>query len=160
MANERVEIIYAKEVATSSIIGMLGHVNELREGYYNTRGIYVDSANPEYVHELKALVGEDTNPNRWKEYLQKVQKSGRDNILDYMKVVPVSFGVQGKEILGRTQWFIENELVAIPPAFTDLLAQLRMATTDQNGNLDKTRHSMDLLDALRLALLYYVPGDS
>ncbi len=157
MINYRIEIIYAKEVATSSIIGMLRYVDELRQRYYNTRVIYVDGANPEYVHELKALVGEDTNPNRWKQYLQKVQKSGRNNILEYMRVVPVSFGVQGKEMLGRTQWFVEGQLVAIPPAFTDLLAQMRMATTDQNGNLDKTRHSLDLLDALRLALLYYEP---
>jgi hypothetical protein len=95
---------------------MLHHVNELREHYHNVRAIFVDSANPEYVHELKALAGDDANPNRWKEYLHKVQRSGRNDILDYMKVVSVSFGIRGKEMLGRAQWFIENELVSIPPA--------------------------------------------
>ncbi|MDQ3903528.1 MAG: hypothetical protein M3247_07805 [Thermoproteota archaeon] len=52
----------------------------------------------------------------------------------------------GKEILGgRTQAFLEAELLAIPPAFTDLLAQMNMATTESTGDLYKTRHSMDLL---------------
>jgi hypothetical protein len=52
MADYRIEVIYAKEVATSFVISMLRHVNELRERYYNTRGIFVDGANPEYVYEL------------------------------------------------------------------------------------------------------------
>ena len=159
MKNQRVEIIYAKEVATSSIISMLHHVNELRERYGNVLAIYVDGANPEYVHELKALVGDDTNVNRWKEYLYKAQKNGYNNVLDYMKVVPVSFGIQGKEMLGRVQAYIENQLIAIPPVFRDLLAQLRMATTEVNGNLDKTKHTMDLVDALRLSMFHYRPLD-
>jgi hypothetical protein len=60
-------------------------------------------------------------------------------------------------MLARTQAFLEAQLLAIPPDFADLLAQMRMAATEINGNLDKTKHAMDLLDALRLALLYYLP---
>lgn len=48
--NYRIEIIYAKEVTTSSIISMLHHVNDLRERNYNPRSIFVDGANLEYIY--------------------------------------------------------------------------------------------------------------
>jgi hypothetical protein len=40
--------------------------------------------------------------------------------------------------------------------FSELLTELRIATSDEEMTLDKTEYSMDLLDSLRLAFEYII----
>jgi hypothetical protein len=60
-------------------------------------------------------------------------------------------------MLAHTQAMLHKGLLAIPPheVFEPLLRQMRSAI-EINGNLDKSRSSLDSLDALRLALSYYI----
>ena len=71
---------------------------------------------------------------------------------DYMRVEPVSFGVEHKQLLYHVKFLLENKYLQINPTMDKLIIALRSAWAKDNV-LDKevTSHS-DVLDAFRLAL--------
>ena len=75
-----------------------------------------------------------------------------------MKVIPVSFNKYGRFMLGHMKDLIDRGKIAIhhndQNRFTSLLTQMKMANVI-NDQLDKSIHSLDLVDALRLNLLFY-----
>jgi hypothetical protein len=148
---DRVELLFAQEYDRGSPIGLIETAWEL-DMRYGTNKIYIDGANPGYVRDLKRMHGDDTKYEGWVQYAAK-QKVDPDVM---MKVVPVYFGKKGRELLGHVQSLLHDGIVAISPddQFQSLLRQMRGAI-ELNGGLDKTRNSMDSLDALRLALKYY-----
>jgi hypothetical protein len=74
----------------------------------------------------------------------------------YMKVVPVSFNKYGRFMLGHMKDLIDRGKVAINPNVAgSLLTQMKMANVINNDQLDKSIHSLDLVDSLRLNLLFY-----
>lgn len=67
-----------------------------------------------------------------------------------MKVVPVPFSIEGKNMLIHTKELLEFEtpIVAINPKFEKLTTSLRTAVSDDLGKLDKEVTSYDnVLDA-------------
>jgi hypothetical protein len=72
-----------------------------------------------------------------------------------MKVVPVPFSTEGKNMLIHTKELLEFEtpILAINPKFEKLTSSLRTAISDDWGKLDKEATSYDnVLDAFRLSL--------
>ena len=63
-----------------------------------------------------------------------------------MKVVPVPFSTEGKNILIHTKELLEFEtpIVAIDPKFEKLTTSLRTAISDDLGKLDKEATSYDI----------------
>jgi hypothetical protein len=73
----------------------------------------------------------------------------------FMKVEPVNFNQEHKEMLGLCKLSLEKGYIAINPAFDKLIISLRTAVAEEN-TLDKESTSYsDILDAYRLALKDY-----
>ena len=72
-----------------------------------------------------------------------------------MKVEPVNFNQEHKEMLGHCKLFVEKGYIAINPVFDKLIISLRTAIAEENI-LDKESTAYpDIFDAYRLALKYY-----
>jgi hypothetical protein len=74
-----------------------------------------------------------------------------------MDVVPISFAVEHKSMLGNCKMLLERDggYIAINPKFDKLITSLRTAVED-DGILDKEATSYDdIFDAFRLAMCYY-----
>jgi hypothetical protein len=67
-----------------------------------------------------------------------------------MKVEPVNFSQEHKEMLGHCKLFLEKGYIVINPAFEKLITSLRTAALDK----ESTSYP-DIFDAYRLALKYY-----
>ena len=74
-----------------------------------------------------------------------------------MKVMPIPFSVTGKEMIEHIRNIADNQRIAInKQEHAKLLMQMRIAFSDESGNLDKEgANTMDLFDALRLACWRY-----
>ena len=73
----------------------------------------------------------------------------------YMKVEPINFNQEHKEMLGHCKMLLERRYFAINPAFDKLITSLRTAVAEENI-LDKESSSYaDIFDAYRLALKHY-----
>ena len=72
-----------------------------------------------------------------------------------MRVEPINFNQQHKEMLGHCKMLLEQGYFTINPAFDKLITSLRTAVAEENI-LDKESTSYaDIFDAYRLALKYY-----
>ena len=138
-----VQILHAEEYKRPDFNEMLEEVWGLLVEY-NIKKIYIDGANPSFIKGLKIQWGERPDfENVKKEYRQ------------YMKVEPVNFNQEHKEMLGYCKLFLEKGYIAINPAFDKLITSLRTAVAEENI-LDKECTSYpDIFDAYRLALKYY-----
>ena len=106
--------------------------------------IYIDGANPSFIKSLKIQWGE--RPDY--ENVPKEQKQ-------FMRVEPVNFNQEHKEMLGHCKMSLERAFIAINPAFDKLITSLRTAVAEEN-TLDKESMSYaDIFDAYRLALKDY-----
>jgi hypothetical protein len=79
-----------------------------------------------------------------------------------MDVVPVSFSIEHRSMLGNCKMFLERDggHIAINPKFDKLITSLRTAV-ENDGVLDKEATSYDdVFDAFRLALHFYRLGES
>ena len=86
------------------------------------------------------MVGEDDNPQYWKELLEHCRKYDM-NAADFMTIIPINFGAGGaKDLLVHAKSLLEFEarpLVGIPSQFESLVLSLRTAVSDNMGRLDK-----------------------
>jgi hypothetical protein len=111
---------------------------------YILQKIYIDGANPSFIKSLKMQWGE--RPDY--ENVPKEQKQ-------FMKVEPVNFNQEHKEMLGHCKLSLERGYIAINPTFDKLITSLRTAVAEEN-TLDKESMSYaDIFDAYRLALKDY-----
>ncbi len=150
MRNERVEVLYADEFERPDFNEMIDKAWQLVTNY-NVDKVFTDAANPAIITGLKRVLGEDTD---YEAEISYIKKHYSDPVY-WMKVVPVSFNSEHKEMLGNTKVFLEKGLVAIHPSFNKLITSLRTAI-EQNGVLDKASTSYnDTFDAFRLAMKYY-----
>ena len=60
--------------------------------------VYVDGSAIEFVRSLKMMVGEDDNPQYWKEQLEQCRKYDM-NAADFMTIIPINFGAGGAKDL-------------------------------------------------------------
>jgi hypothetical protein len=117
-------------------------------GKRNVR-IMIDSHNSHYIRSCKRWIREDESYEVQQEYARK----NHIEIEQLMTIVPVSFAESGVNMLQSLQMFIADDMLRIPNKFYDLKQQLHIAKVRVNGNLDKSKDSLDLVDSTRLALL-------
>jgi hypothetical protein len=116
---------------------------------------FVDGSSPGNIRSLKNAI---SGTNETVDYHLLVKKATEDKRpLDlYMQIVPINFSTDGKQMLDRVKNYISKKWVAInPDDFPELLTELRIATANEEMQLDKSVFTHDLLDALRLAMCYY-----
>ncbi|MGE5821293.1 MAG: hypothetical protein ACM31M_01760 [Nitrososphaerota archaeon] len=74
---------------------------------------------------------------------------------DTMKVIPVNFQTEHKQMLSHLHFLITKNYLAIPSKYNELIISLRTAFANELS-LDKNQTSYnDLLDGLRLSLKGY-----
>jgi len=160
LTNGRAEVIYAREFTNSTPTLMLEEAAQMAQRYYVTT-VFIDGSNPGYIRDLKALLND--NPEGWEHQLRELRKYKDDDFRAFLnraarqniRVLPISFGPQGKEMLTHAQAMLADGYVAIHPDFSSLLAQMRSAT-EVNRDLNKSsKNPLDLIDALRLNLMFY-----
>jgi hypothetical protein len=151
-SDDHIQIIYAQEFERPDYADMLDLVYSLMSKY-NIDSTYIDGANPSFIKSLKLRIGERAD------YIAELDRAKREGIKpdDVMKIIPVSFNVEHKAMLGHVKMVLETDggKLAIHPKFDSLITSLRTAT-DRDGVLLKAETvSDDLLDALRLSLKFY-----
>jgi hypothetical protein len=155
--NDLVRVLYAEEFGKATTEGMLDNIRKIRQRFMifgDNYRIYVDASNPAFIRSLKLDIGEYVD---YEKQVQHEQDKGDIHKLEYyMKVVPVSFNKYGRYMLGHMKDLVDREKVAINPnVASSLLTQMKMANVINNDQLDKSIHSLDLVDSLRLNLLFY-----
>jgi hypothetical protein len=139
----QVQILHAEEYKRPDFNEMLKMAWNLIVNY-TVQKIYIDGANPSFIKSLKIQWGE--RPDY--ENVPKEQKQ-------FMRVEPVNFNQEHKEMLGHCKLSLEKGYIAINPAFDKLITSLRTAVAEEN-TLDKESMSYaDIFDAYRLALKDY-----
>lgn len=73
-----------------------------------------------------------------------------------MRVIPVNFNQEHKEMLGHCKMLLEKGYVAINPSFDKLITSLRTAVAEENTLDKESTLYPDIFDAYRLALKYYM----
>jgi hypothetical protein len=149
------QVLYADEFERPRYEDMVNKIADLYSMFTNIKNIFVDAANPELISSLKREVAEERD--NWAYVQEKMAycKKHHVDINRYMKVVPVPFSTEGKNMLIHTKELLEFEtpIVAINPKFEKLTTSLRTAISDDLGKLDKEATSYDnVLDAFRLSL--------
>ena len=149
------QVLYADEFERPSYEDMINKIADLYSMFTNIKNIFVDAANPELISSLKREVANERD--NWAYVQEKMAycKKNHTDINRYMKVVPVPFSTEGKNMLIHTKELLEFEtpIVAINPKFEKLTTSLRTAISDDLGKLDKEATSYDnVLDAFRLSL--------
>ena len=149
------QVLYADEFERPRYEDMINKIADLYHMFTNIKNIFVDAANPELISSLKReVVNERDN---WAYVQEKMSycKKHQTDINRHMKVVPVPFSTEGKNMLIHTKELLEFEepILAINPKFEKLTTSLRTAISDDLGKLDKEATSYDnVLDAFRLSL--------
>jgi hypothetical protein len=139
----QVQIVHAEEYKRPDFNEMLEKTWNLIVKY-TVQKIYIDGANPSFIKSLKMQWGERSDY----ENVPKEQKQ-------FMRVEPVNFNQEHKEMLGHCKLSLERGYIAINPAFDKLIISLRTAVAEEN-TLDKESMSYpDIFDAYRLALKDY-----
>jgi len=109
---------------------------------YNPTKIYVDGANPTFVKSLKIQLGARGETKDYERFIE-FSKKYRRPIDEYMRVIPVSFNKEQKNMLSHCKLMLEKEYVEINPRFDKLVTSLRIAVEKGEGDLDKEATSYD-----------------
>jgi hypothetical protein len=152
--DNHVQILHAEEYHRPDYNEMLSTVYGLMSKY-SVDKVYIDGANPSFIKSLKLQIGEDADYDK---VIARYRSEGLgDNWTEYMKIVPVNFAKDHKQMIGHAKMILESEggLIAINPKFDKLITSLRTAV-DNDGSLDKEATSYnDTFDSFRLALKFY-----
>jgi hypothetical protein len=92
---------------------------------YHVQNIYVDGANPEFIRSLKSKIGETSDPKYYIEYIELYRKN-KQNIEEFMNVIPVHFSVEHKAMLTQCKMFLEKGAIQIDPRFDKLITSLEL----------------------------------
>jgi hypothetical protein len=150
LADNQVQVLYADEFQRPDFNDMLNVAMELVYKY-QVQKIYIDAANPSFIRSLKLEIGDREDYENQIAYYKKMKW----NWHNHMTVIPVSFNVEHKAMLGHVKMMLEKGLVTINPVFDKLVTSLRTAIAEENS-LDKEATSYDdILDAYQLALKNY-----
>ena len=144
------QVLYADEFERPRYEDMINKVADLYNSFTNIKNIFVDASSPELISSLKREVALERD--NWAFVQEKMAycKKHHVDINRYMKVVPVPFSTEGKNMLIHTKELLEFEtpIVAINPKFEKLTTSLTTAISDDIGKLDKEATSYDnVLDA-------------
>jgi hypothetical protein len=150
LVDSQVQVLYADEFQRPDFNDMLNVSMELVYKY-QIQKIYIDAANPSFIRSLKLEIGDREDYENQIAYYKKMKW----NWHNHMTVIPVSFNVEHKEMLGHAKMMLEKRQAAINPVFDKLITSLRTAIAEEHS-LDKEATSYDdILDAYQLALKNY-----
>jgi hypothetical protein len=131
-------------------------MQKLRTMAGNLSNVYIDMANVEFIEAVKMEMGENSN---WQYIHEKLSwaKKNRLRIENYMKVVPVSFAVDGGTMLVHCKNLLESDdnLVAINPKFDKLIEGLRTCTAVEYKVDKQNMMYSDVFDSFRLASKFF-----
>jgi hypothetical protein len=143
----KIRVIYAQEWEhgdPQAIVNLIFNLY-LQYGTDNTF-TFVDGSNRAFVNLAKVTFGESLN---WEKSITKPSPNN-------MKVIPVNFSTDHKQMLSHVAMMIGKEYLCIPKEFDRLIISLRTAYSNGELALDKERTSYsDSLDACRLACKMY-----
>jgi terminase large subunit-like protein len=151
--NDHIEILYAQEFSRPDFNEMLQRVYDLMSKY-DVSKTYIDGSAVAFIRSLKLMIGEDSD---YLEQIARLKSSGltEEHALRQMKIIPVNFNKESKNMLGHCKLILENDYIAINPTFDKLITSLRSAV-DEDGVLNKDQTVFnDVFDSLRLALKFY-----
>lgn len=137
----KAQILFADEFERPDYDEMLQKVLELRTRYY-VKKIYLDGANPGFIRSVKIHTGERSDPLQYMELIKRAKKHKRP-IENYMKVIPVHFSRDSRQMLAHTKLLLERGEIMIHPRFDKLITALRTAFENGEGILDKEATSYD-----------------
>ena len=153
---DKVRIIHTENFERPDFNDMVKHAYNLIVKYdlRKVGKVYVDASAPEYIRELKLMIGEAV---RYEEIIWRFKKNRVDVDTSGMLVIPVPFSVEERQMTERTKSIIDSELLSInPELFPELLLDIKNAQVDAKGKLEKSQsQTLDLFDACRLALCFY-----
>jgi hypothetical protein len=152
----KIQVIFADEFPRPFFQAMIDKVWELKQKLGVVTNIYCDSSSPEVIQSLKRDFHEPYD-NQWvKEKIAWCKKNKR-LIENYMTIVPISFSVDGANLLTHFKSLLESpdNLVAIHPRYDKLLTSLRTAVAIEMKLQKQDTVYDDILDAARLAMWYY-----
>jgi hypothetical protein len=118
--------------------------------YSNNVKVFCDGSRPDFVRDLKAAVGESPQFEAMVDYAHKYKIP----VGNLMSIIPIYFGVDGKQMLSHLQGIASDGGLQIAPRYNQLLSQLRIAKVKPTGMLDKVtgNNSLDLVDGLMLSV--------
>jgi hypothetical protein len=149
------QVLYADEFERPRYEDMINKVANLYDMHTNIKNIFVDANSPELISSLKREVTNERDNWAWVQEKMADCKKHHLDLNRHMKVVPVPFSTEGKNMLIHMKELLESEdpIIAINPKFEKLTTSLRTAISDDLGKLDKEATSYDnVLDAFRLSL--------
>jgi hypothetical protein len=150
LIDNQIQVLYANEFQRPDFNHMLDLTMEL-VNKYQIQKVYIDAANPSFIRALKQEIGDREDYENQIAYYKKMKW----NWHNHMTVIPVSFNVEHKEMLGHAKMMLEQGIVFIHPTLDKLITSLRTAIAEEN-KLDKEVTSYDdILDAYQLALKNY-----
>jgi hypothetical protein len=152
-----IKVVYAKQFERTSYNDMLTEIWNIRNMVGSLNNVYTDMANPEFTKDLKDDFGENSDWNYNHELIARYRKMPGSRVESVMKVVPVSFTVDGASMLVHCKNLLEHEdrLIAINEKYTQLITALKGAVS-VDFKLDKSESPLnDLTDAFRLACKYF-----
>jgi len=138
----KIRILYAEEFEHANPQDIVDLCFNLYRKHWNT-WFFVDGANRAAVNLMKVAFDESLN---W----------DKDSVNpEIMKVLPVNFSTEHKQMLSHLAMLVSREYIAIPKEFDKLIISLRTAYANEYS-LDKEQTSYsDSLDALRLSCKMY-----
>ena len=141
MKEERkIRVLYAEEFEKANPQDIVDICFNLYRKHWNT-WFFVDGANRAAVNLMKVAFGESLNRENSKTTIPP----------ESMKVLPISFGTEHKQMLSHLAMLASKEYLCIPKEFDKLIISLRTAYANEYS-LDKEQTSYsDSIDALRLA---------
>ena len=140
----KIRVLYAEEFQHSNPQDIVDICFNLYRKHWNT-WFFVDGSNTGAVNLLKVAFSESLN---W-------QNSKTTISPESMKVLPVNFGTEHKQMLSHLAMLVSKEYLAILASMDKLIIRLRTAYANELS-LDKGQTSYsDSIDALRLACKMY-----
>jgi hypothetical protein len=140
----KIRVLYAEEFEHANPQDIVNLCFDMYRKHWNT-WFFVDGANRAAVNLMKVAFNESLN---WENSKTTISP-------ETMKVLPVNFGTEHKQMLSHLAMVLSKEYLAIPKEFDKLIISLRTAYANEYS-LDKEQTSYsDSLDALRLACKMY-----
>jgi hypothetical protein len=151
--NNQVQVLYADEFYRQEMPEMVKHTLRLM-GRYGECKAHVDGSSPPVIRAMKRELPERID---YEQHLKDLKDRGMkdDDLIRHMRVLPVGFGSEGREMLAHAHYLVGGRYVAIHPKFTKLITSLRTAHSEEY-RLDKENTAYDdLFDSFRLMLYYF-----
>lgn len=150
LENDKIQVLYAEEFERPDFNQMIELMLSLIQKYQPIK-IAIDGSQNSFIRSLKLKINEDP------EYEKAITfyKSNHCNYENNMRILPVNFGVEHKQMLSHTKLLLESGSVCIDKRFDKLITALRTAVENE-GKLDKNVTSFsDIYDAWRMCLYNY-----